>query len=198
MKKFDIKKLTAAATDYNEFGCSLITPNNMSDYVYNNAQQLVEFSYDGRTIFSVLWQTGISFLYGDYNLPDPDYDVYTDGDGIERKIDGYEYLDDEEMTYLCQSLSELTGTEVTPDDVAVIRDAIYENRPDSPSGDVEDYAYSVDIIEWQEEVIDADYDYKQSYPTVKESKADIYYDDYCELCKEYGYSNVHVTEVKSI
>lgn len=198
MKKFDIKKLTAAATDYNEFGCSLITPNNMSDYVYNNAQQLVEFSYDGRTIFSVLWQNGISFLYGDYNLPDPDYDVYTDGDGIERKIDGYEYLDDDEMAELCQALSELTGAEVTPYGIADIRDVIYAERPDDPSIDVDDYVYTVDIIEWIEEMVEVEYDYKQSYPTVKESKADIYYDDYCELCKEYGYSNVKVTEVKPL
>ena len=45
MKKFDIKELTANATTYNEFGSQLITSNNTSDYVYNNAQQLVEFSY---------------------------------------------------------------------------------------------------------------------------------------------------------
>ena len=64
------------------------------------------------------------------------------------------------------------------------------------SGDVEEFNYDVDIIEWAEEIVDAEFDYKESYPVVKESKNGISYDEYYKLCKEYGSSNVQVTSVK--
>ena len=195
MKKFDINELTANATTYDTFGCQLITSNNTSDYVYNNAQQLVEFSYAGKQVFSVLWQNGMSFLYGDYSLPDPVYDVYTDGDGIERKINGCEYLDDVEMTELCLALTELMGTEVTADDVVVIRDVIYEERPDSPSSNVNDYVYNVNIIEWHGD--NSEENYQPFEPVVVDTKTSVSYDEYCKLCREHGFSNVEVTNVSA-
>ena len=191
MKKFDINELTAKATTYDTFGCQLITSNNTSDYVYNNAQQLVEFSYAGKPVFSVLWQNGISFLHGDYSLPDPVYDVYTDGDGIERKIESHQYLDEDEMAELCHSLSELTGTKITSDDVGAIREVIYEKRPDSPSSNIDDYVYNVNIIEWHGD--NSEENYQPFEPVVVDTKTGVSYDEYCELCREHGFRNVAVT-----
>ena len=136
-------------------------------------------------------QNGISFLYGDYSLPDPVYDVYTDGDGIERKIESHQYLDEDEMAELCHSLSELTGTKITSDDVGAIRDVIYEKRPDSPSSNVDDYVYNINIIEWHGD--NSEENYRPFEPVVVSTKESISYNEYCELCREHGFRNVAVT-----
>lgn len=173
----------------------LIESNNFGNYVYTNEQYLHDVFYGDTKICSILWQNGHSFKGGDYNCPSNEFEIYAQNGDIEHAINGFDYLDDEEQDDLIAQVSSLIGESVTIDDIEAIRDAIYSQKP-MVSGDVEEFNYDVDIIEWAEEIVDAEFDYKESYPVVKESKNGVSYDEYYKLCKEYGFSNVQVTSVK--
>ncbi len=95
------------------------------------------------------------------------------------------------MAELCHSLSELTGTKITSDDVGAIREVIYEKRPDSPSSNVDDYVYDINIIEWHGD--NSEENYQPFEPVVVDTKTGVSYDEYCELCREHGFRNVAVT-----
>lgn len=56
-------------------GYRYITSNNHSDYVLEEGDKVFRTERNGDTI-EVTLQTGMSFLMGDYNLPDPEYGVY--------------------------------------------------------------------------------------------------------------------------
>ena len=195
MFNLSLIKVIENTTGYYQGEPKLIESNNFGDYVYTNEQYLHDVFYGDTKICSILWQNGHSFKGGDYNCPSNEFEIYAQNGDIERAIDGFDYLDDEEQDDLIAQVSSLIGESVTIDDIEAIRDAIYSQKP-MVSGDVEEFNYDVDIIEWAEEIVDAEFDYKESYPVVKESKNGVSYDEYYKLCKEYGFSNVQVTSVK--
>lgn len=180
-------------TTRENFGNKLIQTGNGNDYVYANEQVVVELKYDGVSLIDLLWQNGNDFKGGDYNRPNTKLNIYSDTEREVRIFDNWgSYADDDEKSELIDLLNEKmekAGREerFIQDNIDFLYSLVRNNEPESPSQDVDDYLYDVNIIEWQQ-------DENGSYPESKESKTGLSYSELRDLqCNhDVGITNVYL------
>lgn len=179
------------------FGNKLIQTSNGNDYVYANEQIVVELKYDGVSLLEVLYQNGNGFKGNDYNRPTTKLEIYSDTEREVRILDNWgSYADDDEKAELVDFFNEKmanAGREerFTEEDVDYLYDLVRNNEPESPSEDVEDYLYDIDVIEWVDDnKYEGDTD---KYPVVVDSKSNLTYDELRDLQRECV---VEVTNVR--
>lgn len=179
-------------TTRENFGNALIQTSNGNDYVYASEQVVVELKYDGASLLDVLYQNGNGFKGGDYNRPTTKLEIYSDTDREVRILDNWgSYADDDEKAELVDFFNEkMVKAEreerFTEEDIDYLYDLMRSKEPQSPSQDVDDYLYDIDILEW-------DRDENESYPVAKESKAGLTYSelrDFQRKC-DVEVTNVH-------
>ena len=180
-------------TTRENFGNKLIQTGNGNDYVYANEQVVVELKYDGVSLIDLLWQNGNDFKGGDYNRPNTKLKIYSDTEREVRIFDNWgSYADDDEKSELIDLLNEKmekAGREerFTQDNIDFLYSLVRNNEPESPSQDVDDYLYDVNITEWQQ-------DENGSYPESKEAKAGLSYSELRDLQRNHdvGITNVYL------
>jgi len=195
MKLVDTALFTADenVTTRENFGNKLIQTGNGNDYVYANEQVVVELKYDGVRLLDLLWQNGNDFKGGDYNRPNTKLKIYSDTEREVRIFDNWgSYADDDEKSELIDLLNEKmekAGREerFTQDNIDFLYSLVRNNEPESPSQDVDDYLYDVNITEWQQ-------DENGSYPESKEAKAGLSYSELRDLQRNHdvGITNVYL------
>ena len=186
MKLVNTALFTAAenVTTRENFGNKLIQTGNGNDYVYANEQVVVELKYDGVSLLDLLWQNGNDFKGGDYSRPTTKLEIYSDTDRQVRILDNWgSYADDDEKAELVDFFNEKmikSGRDerFTEDDIDYLYKVVRDNEPESPSQDVDDYLYDVNIIEWQQ-------DENGSYPENKEAKAGLSYSELRDLQRSH-------------
>lgn len=186
MKLVNTALFTAAenVTTRENFGNKLIQTGNGNDYVYANEQVVVGLKYDGVSLLDLLWQNGNDFKGGDYNRPATKLKIYSDTEREVRIIDNWgSYADDDEKSELIDLLNEKmekAGREerFTQDNIDFLYSLVRNNEPESPSQDVDDYLYDVNITEWQQ-------DENGSYPENKEAKAGLSYSELRDLQRSH-------------
>lgn len=183
--------VTENVTTRKNFGNSLIQSNNANDYVYANEQVVVELKYDTVGLLDILYQNGNGFKGGDYNRPTTNLEIYTDGEREVRIFDNWgSYADDEEKSELIDFLNEKmekAGREerFTQDNIDFLYCLVRNNEPESPSQDVDDYLYDIDVVTWAQ-------DENGSHPENKDSKAGLSYIELRELQRKH---DVEITKV---
>lgn len=188
--------VTENASLSGNFGYKLIQSNLHGDYVYASEQVFVEVGYDGVSLLDVLYQNGNGFKGGDYNCPTTKLELYSDADPEVRILDNWaSYADDDEKAELVDFFNEKmanAGREerFTEEDIDYLYDLVRSAEPESPSQDVDDYRYDVDLLEWVDDnKYEGDTD---KYPVVVDSKSGLTYDELRDLQRE---SNVEITNV---
>ena len=185
--------VTENVTTRENFGNKLIQTGNGNDYVYANEQVVVELKYDGVRLLDLLWQNGNDFKGGDYNRPNTKLKIYSDTEREVRIFDNWgSYADDDEKAELVGFFNEKmakAGREerFTESDIDCLYGVVRDNEPESPSQDVDDYLYDVNITEWQQ-------DENGSYPESKEAKAGLSYSELRDLQRNHdvGITNVYL------
>lgn len=180
-------------TTRENFGNKLIQTGNGNDYVYANEQVVVGLKYDGVSLLDLLWQNGNDFKGGDYNRPNTKLKIYSDTEREVRIFDNWgSYADDDEKSELIDLLNEKmekAGREehFTQDNIDFLYSLVRNNEPESPSQDVDDYLYDVNITEWQQ-------DENGSYPESKEAKTGLSYSELRDLQRNHdvGITNVYL------
>lgn len=173
------------------FGNKLIQSNNGNDYVYANEQVVIELKYDTVSLLDILYQNGNGFKGGDYNRPTTNLEIYTDTEREVRIFDNWgSYADDDEKSELIDFFNqkmEKAGREerFTQDNIDFLYSLVRNNEPESPSQDVDDYLYDIDVVTWAQ-------DENGSYPESKDSKAGLSYIDLRELQRKH---DVEITNV---
>ena len=185
--------VTENVTTRENFGNKLIQTGNGNDYVYANEQVVVELKYDGVRLLDLLWQNGNDFKGGDYNRPNTKLKIYSDTERAVRILDNWgSYADDDEKAELVGFFNEKmakAGREerFTESDIDCLYGVVRDNEPESPSQDIDDYLYDVNITEWQQ-------DENGSYPESKEAKAGLSYSELRDLQRNHdvGITNVYL------
>lgn len=178
-------------TTRENFGNKLIQTGNGNDYVYANEQVIVELKYDGVSLIDLLWQNGNDFKGGDYNRPNTKLKIYSDTEREVRIFDNWgSYADDDEKSELIDLLNEKmekAGREerFTQDNIDFLYSLVRNNEPESPSQDVDDYLYDIDVVTWAQ-------DENGSHPESKGSKAGLSYIELRELQRKH---DVEITKV---
>ena len=166
------------------FGSCLVQTSNGNDYVFNNEQVLIEAKYGAVSLLEILYQTGRSFKGGDYNRPTTKLEIYSDCDRMVRIFDDWaDYARDDEESELIDFFNQkmaAAGLEerFTQEDIDYLYNLVRNNEPESPSEEVEDYLYDVDIITW----VNSE---NGSYPESEQHKAGLSYDEMRELQRNY-------------
>jgi hypothetical protein len=165
------------------FGAKLIQTSNANDYVCAGEHTVMELKYDGVSLLDLLWQNGNDFKGFDYNRPTTKLEIYPDTDRQVRTFDNWcSGAEDDEKAELVDFFNEKmikSGRDerFTEDDIDYLYQAVRDNEPESPSEDVDDYLYDVDIITW----VNSE---NGSYPESKETKVGLTYDELRELQRE--------------
>mgnify|MGYP000281719020 FL=1 len=168
---------------HENFGSCLVQTSNGNDYVFNHEQVLIEAKYGAVSLLEILYQTGRGFKGGDYNRPTTKLEIYPDRDRQVRTFDNWcSGAEDDEKAELVDFFNEKmikSGRDerFTEDDIDYLYQAVRANEPESPSEEVEDYLYDIDIITW----VNSE---NGSYPESKETKVGLTYDELRELQRE--------------
>ena len=166
------------------FGSCLVQTSNGNDYVFNHEQVLIEAKYGAVSLLEILYQTGRGFKGGDYNHPTTKLEIYSDCDRMVRIFDDWGgCAQDDEKSELIDFFNQkiaAAGLEerFTQEDIDYLYNLVRNNEPESPSEEVEDYLYDIDIITW----VNSE---NGSYPESKETKVGLTYDELCELQRNY-------------
>lgn len=183
--------VTEVVGSHENFGSCLVQTSNGNDYVFNHEQVLIEAKYGAVSLLEILYQTGRSFKGGDYNRPTTKLEIYSDCDRMVRIFDDWaNYAGDDEKSELIDFFNQkmaAAGLEerFTQEDIDYLYNLVRNNEPESPSEDVEDYLYDIDIITW----VDSE---NGSYPESKQTKAGLSYDEMRELQRNH---NIEINKV---
>lgn len=163
----------------------LIQKSTHYPYIYTSYQTSTDIVYGGKTILSVLWQNGQAFLQGDYELPDNELDIYVDADNTVKHLDQLHIIGEEDTEALANWFAQAIGDSVTVDDLAAMRERLFDNKPASPSSDTDDYSYWVDILERDQD----------GAPTIIDSKQ-VDFDGLVALQTVHGHGNLEITDIE--